>query len=191
MHSQTFRGGYRTNKYALGGRMAIQPYRQPVYDKEIGVAGIGDWVDSIKNKLKNVGAKGLELVDKIGKELKDRGSTVLTGTNYSGPFNSITPEYQASHPPKNIIDKGALEHDVTYSDIAKRRDAGEITKEQADEEIRRSDEKFLKNIRDNYTKDPWASLLSYAGIWSKTVAEDVAGLDRNKFVTQKRGGFAR
>jgi hypothetical protein len=179
----------KESKYALGG-MAIQPYRQPVY-KEVGVAGIGDWVDTIKNKLKNVGAKGLELVDKIGKELKDRGTTVLTGTNYSGPGNSISPEYIASHPPKNIIDEGALEHDQTYSDIAKRRDAGEITKEQADKEIRESDEKFLKNIRNNYTKDPWASLLSYAGIWSKVVAEDVAGLDRNKFVTQKRGGFAR
>lgn len=185
----SFKGNQR-NKYALGG-MATQPYRQPVYNQPIAVADIGGWVDSIKNKLKNVGAKGLELVDKIGKELKDRGSTVLTGTNYSGPFNSISPEYQATHPPKNIIDKGALEHDLTYSDIAKRRDAGEITKEQADEEIRKSDEKFLKNIRDNYTKDPWASLLSYAGIYSKTVAEDVLGLDRNKFVTQKRGGFAR
>lgn len=146
-----------------------------------------DWFDNLKDTLSDLGAKGLGLIDKVKKEFDDKGAAILTNTNYVGPWNRIDAEYQKSHPPKNIIDQTGLTHDLEYSDIAKRRDSGEITKEQADEEIRKSDEKFLKSVQNNWKVDPWAAILGYAGIWSKTVAEDIAGVDRNKFVTAKYG----
>jgi hypothetical protein len=146
-----------------------------------------DWFDDLKDTLSDLGAKGLGLIDKVKKEVEDRGATILTDTWYVGPGNRVDEAYQKAHPPKNIIDQTGLNHDLEYSDIAKRRDSGEITKEQADEEIRKSDEKFLKSVQANYKKDPWAALLGYAGIWSKTVAEDIGAIDRNAFVTAARG----
>jgi hypothetical protein len=191
-------GGRRSNKYALGGQP--QPYpknpRDDSHDKldrMFQTAALGgliddDWWDNIKDTLSDVGAKGLGLIDKVKKEFEDRGAAVLTGTNYVGPKNRIDEAFQKSNPPKNDVDQAGLTHDLTYADIAKRRDAGEITKEQANEEIRKSDDVFLKTVQANYKEDPFAALLGYAGIWSKTVAEDVLGLDRNAFVTLKRGG---
>ena len=146
-----------------------------------------DWFDNLKDTLSDLGAKGLGLIDKVKKEFDDRGAAVLTNTNYVGPKNRIDEEFQRTHPPKNIIDQTGLTHDLEYADIAKRRDSGEITKEQADEETRKSDEKFLKSVQNNWKKDPWAALLGYAGIWSKTVAEDIGALDRSAFVTAARG----
>jgi hypothetical protein len=146
-----------------------------------------DWFDNLKDTLSDLGAKGLGLIDKVKKEIDDRGAAVLTNTNYVGPKNRIDEEFQRTHPPKNIIDQTGLTHDLEYADIAKRRDSGEITKEQADEETRISDEKFLKSVQANYKKDPWAALLGYAGIWSKTVAEDLGLIDRDAFVTAARG----
>ena len=108
----------------------------------------------------------------------------MTGTNYVGPFNALDEEYIRTHPPTDIIDQGAKEHDEKYSELAKLRDEKKITQKEADKLIRESDEKFLRNIRDNYKANPWASLLGYAGIKGKTLAEDYLGLDRNKFVAQ-------
>jgi hypothetical protein len=146
-----------------------------------------DWFDNLKDTLSDLGAKGLGLIDKVKKEFDDRGAAVLTNTNYVGPKNRIDEEFQRTHPPKNIIDQTGLTHDLEYKSIADRRAAGEITKEQADEETRISDEKFLKSVQNNWKKDPWAALLGYAGIWSKTVAEDIGALDRSAFVTAKNG----
>lgn len=173
-----------------------QPYpknkREQVFLDEVRAAALGglisdDWFDNLKDTLSDLGAKGLGLIDKVKKEFDDRGAAVLTNTNYVGPKNRIDEEFQRTHPPKNIIDQTGLTHDLEYADIAKRRDAGEITKEQADEETRKSDEKFLKSVQANWKKDPWAALLGYAGIWSKTVAEDIGALDRSAFVTAKYG----
>jgi hypothetical protein len=150
-----------------------------------------DWWGNIKDTLSDLGAKGLGLIDKIKNEVQDRGSTILTHSNYVGPFNSTSEAYQKSHPPTGPVDQTGLTHDLTYSDIAKRRDSGEITKEQAEKEIRESDEKFLRDVQKNWKSDPWASLLGFAGIYSKTLAEDLLGVDKNKFVTAKRGGIMR
>lgn len=174
-----------------------QPYPKAKRDptlhlEELRAAALGglisdDWFDDLKDTLSDLGAKGLGLIDKVKKEFDDRGAAVLTNTNYVGPKNRIDEEFQRTHPPKNIIDQTGLTHDLEYADIAKRRDAGEITKEQADEETRKSDEKFLKSVQTNWKKDPFAALLGYAGIWSKTVAEDIGALDRSAFVTAARG----
>jgi hypothetical protein len=174
-----------------------QPYpkakRDPTFAlEELRAAALGgliddDWFDNLKETLSDLGAKGLGLIDKVKKEVEDKGAAILTNTNYVGPGNRTDEAYQKSNPPKNIVDQTGLTHDLEYSSIAKRRDAGEITKEQADEEIRKSDEKFLNAVQKNWKVDPWAAILGYAGIWSKTVAEDIAGLDRNAFVTAKYG----
>ena len=136
--------------------------------------------DTLKSGYEKVKSKAKDLY----KEAKSRGSTLLTGTNYVGPFNALDEEYIRTHPPTDIIDQGAKEHDEKYSELAKLRDEKKISQKEADKLIRESDEKFLKNIRDNYKANPWASLLGYAGIKGKTLAEDYLGLDRNKFVAQ-------
>jgi hypothetical protein len=140
-------------------------------------------VERVKDLASTAVEKGKELVEKARKKVKDRGTTLLTGTHYSGPFNRTDEEYQRLHPPTDQIDRGALEHDLTYEKIAKSRDSGKISRTESDRQIRESDEKFLKNIRDNWRENPWASVLSYAGIKGKTLAEDYLGVDRNKFVT--------
>jgi hypothetical protein len=114
-------------------------------------------------------------------EVKDKGMAVLTGTNYVGAFNRLDDEYVKSHPPTDIIDEGAYKHDKDYESIAKMREDG-ASPEVINKLIRESDERFLKNIRDNYNVNPLASALGYAGIAGKNVAEDKYGLDKNLFV---------
>jgi len=171
-----------------------QPFRPNPQERlmELQSAAFGglvddDWFDNLKDTLSDLGAKGLGLIDKVKKEFDDRGAAVLTNTNYVGPKNRIDEDFQRTHPPKNIIDQTGLTHDLEYKSIADRRAAGEITKEQADEETRISDDKFLKSVQNNWKKDPWAALLGYAGIYSKTVAEDIGLLDRSAFVTARYG----
>lgn len=188
----------------------MRPYRESVYEREyepmpsprnpapherlqaLQSAALGglisdDWFDDLKDTLSDLGAKGLGLIDKVKKEFDDRGATILTDTWYVGPGNRVDEAYQKAHPPKNIIDQTGLTHDLEYKSIAERRAAGEITKEQADEETRISDEKFLKSVQNNWKKDPWAALLGYTGIYSKVLAEDIGALDRSAFVTAKNG----
>jgi hypothetical protein len=118
-------------------------------------------------------------------DIKDKGMAVLTRTNYVGPFNRLDDEYIRTHPPVDIIDEGAMKHDIEYSRIAKMREDG-ASPETIERLIRESDERFLKNIRDNYKVNPLASALGYAGIKGKNVAEDKYGLDKNLFVGKGR-----
>ena len=141
-----------------------------VADAKEGSGFFGDAWNAVSNK-----------VDEVKRDWKDKGMATLTGTNYTGAFNRLDDEYLRTHPPTDIIDKGALEHDLEYARLAKLRKQGH-PKEDIDRMIRDSDEKFLKNIRDNWTANPWASALGYAGIRGKTKLEDEAGLDRNLFV---------
>jgi len=130
----------------------------------------GGFVDDAMNKFND-----------IKKEFKDKGAAVLTGTNYVGPFNRLDDEYLKSHPPTDVIDEGAMKHDLEYSRIAKLRKAG-TPKAEIERLIRVSDEAFLDNIRKNFKANPRASILGYAGIKGKNLAEDYAGLDKNLFV---------
>jgi hypothetical protein len=129
-------------------------------------------------------------VDKVKKEWKDKGMATLTGTNYTGAYNRLDDEYLRTHPPTDVIDKGALEHDLEYSRLAKLRKEGKTSKADLDRMIRESDDKFLQNIRNNFMANPWAGALGYAGIKGKNIAEDTVGLDKNLFVGEgKKGGF--
>jgi hypothetical protein len=130
----------------------------------------GGFVDDAMNKFND-----------IKNEFKDKGAAVLTGTNYVGPFNRLDDEYLKSHPPTDVIDEGAMKHDLEYSRIAKLRKAG-TPKEEIERLIRVSDDAFLDNIRKNFKANPRASILGYAGIKGKNLAEDYAGLDKNLFV---------
>lgn len=150
-----------------GGRIPIRDYAVPVLR---GEGFLGDMWDAASNKIGD-----------IRKEFSDKGAAVLTGTNYVGPWNRLDDEYLRTHPPTDIIDEGAMKHDLEYSRIAKLRKEG-APKEEIDRLIRESDEAFLNNIRMNWRANPRASILGYAGIKGKNVAEDYAGLDKNLFV---------
>jgi hypothetical protein len=135
------------------------------------------------------GAKNL--LSNVWNEVKQRGTTILTNSHFIGPFNSLTPEYVRTHPPKDPVDVGAYVHDKTYSEIAKARDANKISGDLAKKMIRESDEQFLHNTKENFRHNPWGASLGYAGIYLKNRLEDLGVLNPNQFVTAKRGGLVR
>ena len=147
-----------------------RPIRDYAVPSLQGEGYLGDMWDAASNK-----------VGELKKEFSDKGAAILTGTNYVGPWNRLDDEYLRTHPPTDIIDEGAMKHDLEYSRIAKLRKTG-TPKEEIDRLIRESDEAFLNNIRMNWRANPRASILGYAGIKGKNVAEDVVGLDKNLFV---------
>jgi hypothetical protein len=124
----------------------------------------------------------------IKNTIKDRGTTLLTGTHYVGPFNSLSDEYIRTHPPTDKIDEGALQHDKDYSHIAGLRDSGKVTQKEALKLIRDSDSRFLSHMKDNHSANRWASTLGYLGIKGKNILEDLGLIDPNKFVALKVGG---
>jgi hypothetical protein len=122
-------------------------------------------------------------------EIKQRGSTLLTGTHYVGPWNSLSPEYMASHPPTDKVDASALHHDLDYSRIAKAKTAGTISASEAQHLTRESDNRFLHNVKSNFHENPWAATLGYAGIKGKNILEDLGVLHSQEFVHAKKGGI--
>ena len=120
----------------------------------------------------------------------NKGRSWLTGdSNYIGPFNPLSREYIEKNPPKDRVDAGALAHDLDYSWIAKQRDEGKLTPQEAKQLIRESDERFLENTKKYASENPWGSTLGFLGIKGKNLLEDYAGLNPNLFVTQKMGGL--
>jgi len=124
----------------------------------------------------------------IKNTIKDRGTTLLTGTHYVGPFNSLSDEYIRTHPPTDKIDEGGLQHDKDYSHIAGLRDSGQVSQKEALKLIRDSDLRFLGHMKEHYNANPWASSLGYIGIKGKNLLEDIGLIDPNKFVALKVGG---
>ena len=124
-------------------------------------------------------------------EIKQRGATLLTGTNYVGPWNALSPEYMASHPPKDNVDASAMHHDLDYSRIAKARDTGKVSQDEARQMTRESDNRFLGNVKKNWHENPWAGTLGYVGIKGKNILEDLGVLNSNQFVTARLGGRIR
>jgi hypothetical protein len=144
--------------------------------------GFFDW---IKNTAGNVWNK----VKSVASELYNRGSTLLTGGHYLGPFNSLDPEYIRTHPPVDRADAGGLRHDLEYEDIARRRKAGSLDVGNANRLTRESDNRFLDTMRQEWTTSPWKSSLGYLGIKGKNILEDAGILNPNLFVRQKYGGI--
>lgn len=120
----------------------------------------------------------------------NKGRSWLTGgSKYIGPFNPLSREYIEQNAPIDRVDAGALAHDLDYSRIAKQRDEGKVSQDEAKKLIRESDERFLENTKKYASENPWGSTLGYLGIKGKNLAEDYLGLNPNLFVTQKLGGM--
>jgi len=137
--------------------------------------------------LGNLWNKAKSFLSNTWNEIKNRGSTLLTGSHYIGPYNALSDEYIRTHPPKDLVDAGALHHDLDYSRIAKQRDAGKISADETKRLIRESDERFLSNTAKNINQNRWGGTLGYLGIKGKNILEDLGVLDHNKFVTARLG----
>jgi hypothetical protein len=137
--------------------------------------------------LSNLWNKAKSFLSNTWNVIKNRGSTLLTGSHYIGPFNALSDEYIRTHPPKDLVDAGALHHDLDYSRIAKARDAGKISADETKRLIRESDERFLSNTAKNIDQNRWGGTLGYLGIKGKNILEDLGVLDPNKFVTARLG----
>lgn len=185
-----YKGKIQTNKILLVQQLLQDFNTVEMMKKLIGAidptltgAGFFDWVTE---KASNAYDYVKQKYQDVKQEIADKGSAVLTRTNYVGPWNRLDDEYLRTHPPVDIIDEGAMKHDLEYSRIAKLRDDRKIGKEETDKLIRDSDIAFLDNIRKHWKVNPWASALGYAGIRNKNLLEDYADLDKNLFVGQGR-----
>ena len=135
----------------------------------------------------NLFQSGKNLLNNVWNHVRHR----LTNSHYIGPFNPLSPEYIRTHPPKDLVDTGAMFHDFDYSRIAKQRNTGKISTKEANDLIRESDNRFLDNTAKNFHHNPLGAGLGYLGIKGKNILEDIGVLDRNQFVTEKRGGLVR
>ena len=124
-------------------------------------------------------------------ELWNRGSTLLTGGHYLGPFNSLDEEYRRTHPPVDKADEAGLNHDLEYVDIAKLRKDKKINADTASKLTRASDNKFLDVMKQQWTTSPWKTTLGYLGIKGKNILEDIGVINPDIFVREKRGGLVR
>lgn len=137
---------------------------------------------------KNLASNVWNKVKSTASELYNRGSTILTGGHYLGPFNSLDPEYIRTHPPVDEADRAGLHHDLEYEDIAKRTKSGRLSIPDATRLTRESDNKFLTKMGQEWTTSPWKSTLGYLGIKGKNLLEDAGILNPSLFVRQKYGG---
>ena len=150
----------------------------------ISSMGFFDWVKNTAGNIWNK-AKG------FASELYNRGSTLLTGGHYLGPFNSLDPEYIRTHPPVDRADEAGLHHDLAYESIARRRKQGSLDVGNANRLTRESDNRFLDTMKQEWTTSPWKSSLGYLGIKGKNILEDAGILNPSLFVRQKYGGIVK
>ena len=146
---------------------------------------LGGHVSNFFGKIKD---KAVSTFHDLKNKIKERGTTLLTGTHYVGPFNDLSDEYVRTHPPTDKIDEGAYQHDKDYSHIAGLRDSGKVSHQEAKKLIRDSDNRFLNHMTEHKKANPWASTLGYLGIKGKNILENAGILDPNKFVTLRLGG---
>jgi hypothetical protein len=130
----------------------------------------GNLYDRASNFFSTLKDTAVSTFHNIKNTFNERGSTLLTGTHYVGPWNKLDDEYIRKHPPTDKIDEGGLQHDRDYSNIARLRDSGQVSKAEA-----------LKLIRE-------AGTLGYLGIKVKNFLEDTGLINPNKFVAMKIGG---
>jgi hypothetical protein len=145
--------------------------------------------DKATNFFGSVKDKAVKAFHDIKDKIKERGTTLLTGTHYVGPFNSLSDEYIRTHPPTDKVDEGGLQHDRDYSHIAGLRDSGKVSHDEAKKLIRDSDTRFLDHMKEHHSANKWASGLGYLGIKGKNILEDIGLIDPNKFVTLRLGGL--
>ncbi len=125
-----------------------------------------------------------DFLSNVFNTVKNRGSTVLTGSHYIGPWNRVDQDYIRAHPPVSASDRAALTHDLEYERIAKLRDTGQISMEEARRRIRDSDKRVMHGFWNGFREHPWGSALGLMGIGSKVLLEDHIGLNPNLFVSQ-------
>lgn len=132
----------------------------------------------------NLYTKAKEGVSNAIKDWKNRGMAIFTNSNYIGAFNRLDDEYLRTHPPKDAADATAMAHDFDYSRIARERDNGRISRDEANRMIRESDQRFLNGMNQHYSSNPWGATLGHMGISLKNMLEDRYGLDPHLFVSQ-------
>jgi hypothetical protein len=132
--------------------------------------------------LSNLWNSAKDLVSNVYNTVRDRGSTLLTGSNYIGPWNRVDSEYRRQHQPVSSSDRAAMEHDLEYERIARQRDSGQISADEARRRIRDSDKRVMDEFWNGWQEHPWGSTLGLLGIGGKMILEDKIGIDPNLFV---------
>lgn len=134
--------------------------------------------------LNNLWSKASDFLSGVFNTVKDRGSTLLTGSNYIGPWNRVDAEYRRKNPPVSSSDRAAMNHDLEYERVARQRDSGQISADEARRRIRLSDKNVMEGFWNGFKEHPWGSLAGMLGIGGKMILEDHHGLDPNLFVKQ-------
>lgn len=106
------------------------------------------------------------------------------GFNYIGPGTPISdPVYVAQYPPVSNADAVAKTHDEEYADIASLYHSGVIDHTEALEQIRMSDERFLKKMRANnvFGLSDFGTTASILGMQGKKYLVDVGLMSQDAY----------
>lgn len=96
---------------------------------------------------------------------------------YCGPYTNLDDDRK----PVNATDATCKTHDYDYDSIQKRKEKGEITKEESKKLVREADDRMLDSLSKVKNKSISDRLVEYA-IKSKKKLENIGLLDPNKFV---------
>jgi len=115
------------------------------------------------------------LKNTVGRVTGESGLT-LPGSNYCGPFNSISEDYQRRNPPRNRVDAECLRHDLAYDKADKLKAAGDT--EGYNRAIRAADLTMTTNIdnmKDKSFGESATALLANNGIKLKMGLDRITG----------------
>jgi Phospholipase A2-like domain len=116
------------------------------------------------------------------------GELHILGANWEGPHTRVEERLKRGDVGTTASDAAAKIHDLDYRDIGNKLRRGEISRDMANAEIRKSDNQLLERIKKGRKTD--TSILNKihaaagdTGIKVKKIAEDIGLMDRTKFIS--------
>ena len=111
--------------------------------------------------------------------------------NYEGPRTDVIRRVREGVKPTSYTDAAAKKHDIQYHNIGVQLAKGQITRAQAIQQIKSSDNKLMKSALTNKLSinpvEHMHANLAMLGIGGKKVMQGVGALDELKFVDPKDG----
>jgi hypothetical protein len=106
--------------------------------------------------------------------------------NYEGPGTRVRWRLANKIPPTTQTDAGAMRHDIDYANIGTKLKKGQITRQQAIQQVRQSDARLVKTGLRNLAS-PWPvekihAAAAASGIIGKQALQQAGLLDELKFI---------
>jgi hypothetical protein len=115
----------------------------------------------------------------------------LPFANYAGPRTDIVRRIREGVKPTTAVDAAAMKHDIQYHNIGVKLAKGQISRQQAVNQIKTSDNQLMKTaLYNKLSLNPVNAMQStavLAGIGGKKILQGVGAMDELKFVNPKDG----